>query len=322
MKKSVLYKIIFGAIFLALVSCSQEEYERSSLSMGTTLNIKTLGEDQALADSAINAAFMEAERINRKFSTYIKNNLIWNFNRDSGEIHVEDEFYRVMESSDKAYRLTNGAFDPAVGNLVDLLGFENGHPNLPPKDKTDSVLATVGWKHIKLLGNNKISKDAGISVNFGGIAKGYAVDRIYEVLKSYGLKRFIINFGGEVKGSGQDWTIGIAHPRKKGELLGRLVLEDVGVATSGDYEQFFEQDGIRVNHIINPATGESAGGVQAVSVIAESVTDADALATGVFVLGPEKGLKLINSLDGIECLIVDMEGKLHESENFNKFFRR
>lgn len=290
--------------------------------MGTTIEMKVIGLEEADANRAMAEALQEVERINQKYSTYIEDSYLSQINAKSDTIEIDKETYTLFEKCDKVYKLTSGAFDPAVGNLIDLLGFESGEPHLPDTAATDSVLKSVGWKHIKLLGNGKIIKKTGIKINLGGIAKGYAVDKAAVKLIENAATTYLINFGGEVKGAGHSWTIGVQHPRKRDRLLGEFTLDSVGVATSGDYEQYFEKDEKRYSHIINPASGKPAEGVQSVSVFHENLAIADALATGVFVMGIDKGLKLIESIEGAECLIVDSNGNTHQTKNVDKFFRR
>jgi len=151
----------------------------------------------------------------------------------------------------------------------------------------------------------------------GGIAKGYAVDRAFQLLRTLGYDNLIVNAGGDLRGGGlrlgQPWSIGIQHPRESQKIMARISISDAAIATSGDYEKFFVHQGKRYHHILNPKNGFPAEGCQSVTVISKEAMTADALATAIFVLGPEKGYDLCQKLKGPECLIVNKEGKMISS---------
>jgi thiamine biosynthesis lipoprotein len=160
-----------------------------------------------------------------------------------------------------------------------------------------------------------------MSLHLGAIAKGYAVDQAMEVLKKNGIRHALINAGGDLKvlgerKQGQPWNIGLQHPRHPEKMIASFTLSDKAVATSGDYQKYFIKDNTRYHHILAPANGMPARGMISCTLIAETVMDADALATAVFVLGPDKGLKLIDSLDGVEGMMVTESGPTLFSENF------
>lgn len=318
-------KFIYILLFIFLVGCSshQEKIKRTTISMGTTIEIQVIHNDNQAANEAINSAFEEVERINRKYSTYIDNNYLWVINNSGvSELKVDDETFYLLQKCNEFYEATNRGFDAAIGTYIDILGFETDNPDEPAITAIQSALEKVGWKHIELLENNLIRKNKPVKINFGAIAKGYAVDRMAEILRNNGIKKFLINAGGELIGEGNEWTIGIQHPRKKNELLGKVILNNISVATSGDYEQFFEKKNKRFHHIINPKTGLPSLETQAVTIISEKNVDADALATGVFVIGPVEGLIIIESLKNVEGLIVDSSGTIIKSSGFDQYFRR
>jgi len=318
-------KFIYILLLIFLFGCSsqQDRIKRTTISMGTTIEIQVIHNNNQVANEAINSAFEEVERINRKYSTYIDSNYIWVINNSGvSELKVDDETFYLLQKCNEFYEATNGGFDAAIGTYIDILGFETDNPDEPTITEIQSALEKVGWKHIELLENNLIRKIKPVKINFGAIAKGYAVDRMAEILRNNGIKKFLINAGGELIGEGNDWTIGIQHPRKKNELLGKVILNNISVATSGDYEQFFEKKNKRFHHIINPKTGLPSLETQAVTIISEKNVDADALATGVFVIGPVEGLKIIESLKNVEGLIVDSSGTIIKSSGFDQYFRR
>jgi thiamine biosynthesis lipoprotein len=153
-----------------------------------------------------------------------------------------------------------------------------------------------------------------MAIDLGAIAKGYAVDRAFELLQSLGYKNVLVNAGGDLRVGGlknkQLWSIGIQHPRESKNFLARISVSDMAVATSGDYERFFIYEGKRYHHIFNPQNGFPTDDCQSVTVLCKEGMMADALATAVFVLGPEKGYTLCQKLEGVDCLIVDKEGKI------------
>jgi thiamine biosynthesis lipoprotein len=158
----------------------------------------------------------------------------------------------------------------------------------------------------------------GVRIDLGGIAKGYAVDRSMEILGKAGIGSALISAGGDTRVMGkrweQPWKVGIRDPRNRDGLISVIPLEDAAISTSGDYERFFEEDGVRYHHILDPSSGQSAHEVHSTSVIGSNATDTDALSTSVFVMGVEAGLALINSLADIEAIIIDNQGQLHYSD--------
>ena len=259
MRKHFLLMIFLLSIFA--ISCNKkaepeqpQKVIRQGFSMGTNLEVQIVTDDFNRGNSAITAAFVEIQRINDKYSTYQKNNYIWDMNQ-ADTIMVDEETAFLLQMCDSIHNITEGRFDAAVGNLIKLIGFEDKNPHLPPQDSIAMVLAETGWKHVDISQLPLLIKRKDISINFGGIAKGYAVDRASEVVREFGFDIYMVNAGGEIQAKGKDWTIGISHPRKQGEILGAVMLKNISVATSGDYEQFFKKDEKRYSHIIDPVTG-------------------------------------------------------------------
>lgn len=185
---------------------------------------------------------------------------------------------------------------------------------MPPEiEEVRETLNFVNFRNLKTHHGGRVSlRKMGMAIDLGGIAKGYAVDRAFELLKSLGYRNLVVNAGGDLRvgGSKPDgpWSIGIQHPRDPGKIMARISVSDTAVATSGDYEKFFIHQGKRYHHILNPKTGFPAEGCQSVTILAKDATTADALATALFALGPEKGYALCRRLEGVDCLIVDREG--------------
>lgn len=294
--------------------------KRTQILLGTVVEIQIREKDQKKADNAISKAFEEIKRIDQLFSTYNDKSEVWRINHSSDTLlKIDDEIYNLLVLCDSVTKLSDGYFDVSLDNLTKLWGFSTNNPKLPTKIEIDSVLKVCGWENIRLIGNQSIVKKNKIRFNFGAIAKGYAVDKAIEVLKKIGIKDGLVNAGGDVAVIGKGWKVGVQHPRDIKEIIKILELDNITVATSGDYEQYFEAEGKRYHHILNPKTGYPSSGIQSVSIINKSNTFADALATAVFVLGLEDGMSLIESLDDTEAMIIDENGKINYSSKFKNF---
>jgi thiamine biosynthesis lipoprotein len=320
MKKYFLYIVIL----VGFLSCSSDEIvKRTTIIMGSTVEIQVRGINSVTANKAIFASFEEVKQLDTLFSTYMTGNPMWMLNNtDADEIVVTNEMFNMLKMCDEIWRMTNGAFDPAIGNLIEVIGFEKGSPKLPTSKQIENALGKIGWKNILLKKENIISKPKQMRLSFNAIVPGYAADKIANLLSNFGIKEYLINVGGEIFARGDNWKIGIQHPRKEKELLGTINLNGMGVSTSGDYEQYFKKDGKRYSHLLNPLSGYPADECEAVTIIAKEASLADALSTGVFILGPVKGMELIEKLENVEGIIVDTTGTIHESSGFKKFLVR
>lgn len=320
-KLSIMNHIILIIFSVAIISCNTKDniYKRSILSMGTTLEIQIQTSDFAKADSAIDQAFAEMQRLNDKYTVYITDSYLNKIN-SSDFFDLDDETFFLLKKCEYYNIISRGAFDPAIGNIIKALGFDNTDDETIPEDSIYNYIEKNNWKLIELTSDKKIIKPEHLRINLGAIAKGYAVDRIFDIIKSFGFDIFLINAGGEIKCSGKDWEVGIQHPRKKDQIVGIIKINDLAVATSGDYERYKIQNGKRINHIFNPINGKVADQCQSVTVIAGNTLDADALATAVFVLGPIQGLKLIEETHNTEALIVDKDGQFYRSSGLKKYY--
>lgn len=320
MKRNFVYILIL----VGLISCSSDKtVKRTALIMGSTVEIQVRGVNSVTANKAIFASFEEVKRLDTLFSTYMTGNPMWMLNHtDADEIIVINEMFEMLKRCDEIWKMTNGAFDPAIGNLIEVIGFEKGSPQLPSKNQIDEALKKNGWKNIQLKEGNIVVKPKSVKISFNAVVPGYAADKVANILSNFGIKEYLINVGGEVFARGDNWKIGIQHPRKQNELLGAIQINGMAVSTSGDYEQFFKKDGKRYSHLINPLTGYPADECEAVTIIAKETSLADALSTGVFIIGPVKGMELIEKLENVEGIIVDTTGTIHESSGFNKFLVR
>jgi thiamine biosynthesis lipoprotein len=285
--------------------------------MGTVVEITLVGEDEEAANKATFQSFQEIKRIEHLMSPWIDSSDVTRINQSAGKewVKVSQETLRVIKKAREISELAEGGFDITVGPLTQLwrVAREKGIP--PSADELKKKLDLVNFRNVMIDQEEKVFlKKRGMSIDLGGIAKGYAVDRAFEVLRTLGYKNLIVNAGGDLRVGGskldQPWSIGIQDPRSSEKIMATVTISDSAIATSGDYEKFFIYQGKRYHHIFNPKDGLPSDGCQSVTIICKEGMVADALATAVFVLGPEKGYVLCQKLKGVDCLIVDKEGKI------------
>ncbi|MDX9758518.1 MAG: FAD:protein FMN transferase [Bacteroidota bacterium] len=313
------------ALLLALLMNREEEppVARTQIAMGTMIEIQVRGLSRDRADAAITAAFAEVRRVDMLFSTYKTHGPVWRLNHSRDTIiQVPDEVHALLRRCDTLWRASGGAFDAAIEPLVRAWGFDGETPAVPSAEALAAARAHSGWAHVSIADHRQIRKKPDAAVNFGAIAKGYAVDRAVAVLMRHGAHDALVNAGGEIRATGGDWQVGIQHPRSPSEMLAVVELHGRAIATSGDYEQYFVVDGSRYHHIFDPATGRPATRCQSVSVIADDDMTADAMATAVFVMGPERGMDFLTHSPDIEALIVDADGMQHSTPGFARYRMR
>ncbi|MDP2972856.1 MAG: FAD:protein FMN transferase, partial [Deltaproteobacteria bacterium] len=273
-------------------------------------------EDEEAAKKATLQAFQEIKRIEQLMSPWIGTSDVSRLNRSAGKewVKVSPETLEVIKKSQEISRLSEGGFDITIAPLTQLWrkARERGVP--PPSEEVKKIFSLVNFGNLLIRPDRKVFlKKKGMAIDLGGIAKGYAVDRAFEILMSLGYKNLIVNAGGDLRTGGlknnEPWSIGIQNPRSAEKVMATISVSDSAIATSGDYEKFFFHKGKRYHHILNPKTGFPADGCQSVTILSKDGMTADGLATAVFVLGPEKGYALCQKIGGVECLIVDREGK-------------
>lgn len=289
---------------------------------GTLFQIDIVAADAAQARAAMEAAFRTVEQEAAVLSEYREASEVSAVNHAAGiaPVEVSPETIAVVARARHFSELTDGAFDITCAACARLWSVREAR--IPGAESIVRCLEHVGYRGmaIDFERSTIYLQHPGMRIGLGGIAKGYLVDRAFEVLRDRGMTDFVVNGGGDLRLLGRDagrpWEVVIAHPRDPGALVGRLHLEKGAVATSGDYFRFLERDGVRYHHILDPATGMPARRSIAVTVIADNAMDADALATGLFVMGPERGLKLVERLPGIEALIIGPDLRPHASRHF------
>jgi len=316
--------IIYIPIFLLFIltvpppsSHSANVFKYHQVAMGTVVEITLIANDEEAAKKGALQAFQEVKRIEYLMSPWIESSDVSRINRSAGNdgVRVSPEIVEVIKRAYEVSKLSEGGFDITVGPLVQLWrkAREGGAP--PRMEEVKETLNLVNFRNLKTHYGEKVSlRKKGMTFDLGGIAKGYAVDRAFELLKGLGYRNLVVNAGGDLRvgGSKPDgpWSIGIQHPRESEKITARISISDMAVATSGDYEKFFIHQGKRYHHILNPRNGFPAEGCQSVTVLHKEATTADALATAIFVLGPEKGYALCQRLEGVDCLIADRDGNI------------
>jgi thiamine biosynthesis lipoprotein len=308
------------ASLMAAQPVAAEWYSDAQDKMGTRVEVQLWSEDSEEAEALLATAMAEFDRIEQAMSTYIASSEISRVNRQAANRpqKISQELFALLEKALEISTLTGGAFDityDSVGQLYDYR--DRKHPD--PLE-IDALLEKIDYRYVLL--NSEKGTVAftvpGVRINLGGIAKGYAVEKVIEFLQDAGVEHALATAGGDTRILGQrldaPWVVGIRDPNNANAVFTRMALQDEAISTSGDYERFFIEDGVRYHHILNPASGTSANGVRSVSVIGPSATVTDGLSTSVFVMGEKKGLELIDRLPDYEALIVLSDNEYAVSE--------
>jgi thiamine biosynthesis lipoprotein len=300
-----------------------QEVRRSRIMMGTVVEIVASGQSSKPLEVAVEAAFAEMERLDKILSRYKADSEVSRLSQSADGFEISLPTAEVISLGLKVARKSDGAFDMTLGRLKSLWDFDKETPTLPSPAELAIALSGIGPKALVLEGKQLRKTSPQLQLDLGGIAKGYAVDRAIEVLNEHGVTSAAVNAGGDMYLLGQrperPWRIGIQHPRKEKGVLETVQISNRAVVTSGDYERFFEQEGVRYHHIFDPQTGLPARACQSVTIITDSVALGDALSTAVFVLGSTAGLKLLEQFPQAEGLIIDADGRRHVSPNWANY---
>ncbi|MEY4094895.1 MAG: hypothetical protein RLZZ53_2094 [Acidobacteriota bacterium] len=294
--------------------------ERSRMAMGSQLRVGAWTTDEARAVAAIEDIFKEFDRLEGLLSVWKDGSDVVRINRNAGlaPVRVSDDTIAVLQQAAEISELTRGKFDITFGALSDIWRFDHDQDNVVPDRQLIEIrLPRIDYRAVQVDATARTAfiNKPNTQVHLGGIGKGYAVDRAIALLRAGGFADFIIQSGGDLyvagTNGGAPWTLGIADPRGTHEPFATLDVRDGTFSTSGDYERFFMKDGRRYHHIIDPDYGEpSVGGCRSVTIVADRAVIADALSTGVFLLGPHDGMKLIEQLPGVEGVIVTAENEV------------
>lgn len=319
----------------AIGGCSEkpEQLVFSGMTMGTSYQVKIITNDDVPTENLGEQIENRLSSLNQTFSTYIETSELMQFNQaKTGQPQaISEDMQVVMSIAQEVYGLTDGAFDPTVAPLVNLWGFGPNESNnvIPQSEQIQQALSVIGLNHLVL---NKAAKKAqreqDIKLDFSAIAKGYAVDAVADLLESSGIQHYLVEVGGELrargyKPNGDLWRIAIERPSLvQGDVQQVIALQDVAVATSGDYRNYFEKNGKRYSHTIDPRIGYPVDHeLASVTVIEETAVKADALATAMMVMGPEDSLMLAEKYNiPVYILVKEADGfKVQYSKAFAQY---
>lgn len=293
--------------------------------MGNRFEISVVLQDKHLAESRINGAIQEINRIEKLFTTYDDASQVNLINKNAGiqPVKVDLEILELIERSKKISGITQGAFDITYGSIDKRLwNFDHLMTSLPDPKIAKQLVRLINYKNV-ITDRDKQTvflKEKGMRIGFGGIGKGYAAEKAKQVLKQMGVENGIVNAAGDLttwghQPDGTPWTIGIAAPDSLRTPFSYLNITDTSVATSGNYEKYVMIDGKKYSHTIDPRTGMPVSGIKSVTIICPNAEIADAMATPVMIMGVRIGVDMINQIKGIACIIIDDHDILHTSKN-------
>ncbi len=320
-----LLSLILLSVFFLNKAFDNKESEVTFFAMDTVMTIKASG---AKSESAVDASKEAIIDIEKKLSVTDEKSLVYSLNK-SKEASLDDDLEYLFSVSEYVRDLTDGAFNICIYPIMKEWGFTTGDYNVPSKDTLKELCNLVAESKINIEKQSKtVSLSENAMIDFGGIAKGYATEIAVDVLKKNGIKRGLINLGGNVyaigkKADGTPWSIAIQNPDSNKGYLGTLKVTDKAVITSGGYERFFEENGMVYHHIIDPITGSPASsGASSVTIVSSDPTLADALSTSLFVLGIDKSIDLWQeNPDLFEFIFYDEDGNLFITEGLKNDFK-
>ncbi|HED15975.1 MAG TPA: FAD:protein FMN transferase [Gammaproteobacteria bacterium] len=316
------------ALFTSLVfvsSVANAEWVSSEQAiMGTRIHVELWQDDNIDGQAAINAVMAEMRRIDELMSPHKKTSALYRINQlaSQQELRISSEMFKLIARSIEFSRLTEGAFDITYASVGHLYNYR-AHKR-PDRKTIKKQLGKIDFHNIVLDKNRQTIRftHTGVFIDLGGIAKGYAVDNGIKILQQRGIKSAIVSAGGDsrILGNrhGRPWMMGIRNPRKHDGLLTRLPLWDTALSTSGDYERYFIEDGVRYHHIIDPKTGDSARKLRSVTIIGPDAITTDALSTSLFIMGIERGMALANQLPDIDAIMIDNKGRFFYSNGLQE----
>lgn len=317
---------ILFLVFVSSVTFGQQIFKKKKSLLASPFEITVVATDSVQANFYTELAISEVKRIENLISDWIPTTQISLVNQNAGiaPVKVDLEVFELVKRAKNISKLTDGAFDISYASMDKIWKFDGSMKEMPSEENIKKSVEKVGYKNIIL--NEKDTtiflKNPGMKLGLGGIGQGYIADKIKVLLQENGCASGLVNISGDIntwgkQPNGENWTVGIVNPLNKNKVFATFPLYDSAVETSGSYEKYVTFNGKRYSHIIDPRTGYPASGIVSVSVFAKQTELADALATGIFVLGIEVGLELVNQLKGIGCIIVDEKGAIHASKNID-----
>ena len=292
--------------------------------MGTEVSVHLWSDYADQGQEALDEVFEEAARIDRLMSTYKDDSEISKINRlaAEGPVAAGDELFQLIQRSLDISVLTLGAFDITFDSVGQHYDFRSRQR--PDSQTVEAERGNIDYRYVQLdKATNSIAfVKRGVRINLGGIAKGYVVERGVDILRRHGVQNAIVTAGGDSRllgdRRGRPWMVGIRDPRNDGQVAISVPLANEAISTSGDYERYFDEDGVRYHHIIKPSTGTPASGVHSATVFGPDAVITDALSTSVFVMGVDQGLTLIGTLPDYESIVIDSEGRVYYSDGLRQ----
>lgn len=338
-KKSILQTLVALAVITLLLLFSIKNRTVSvdggfRLTMGTVAHIVVTAKDETSANQAIDAATDKIYQIEKLMSDYDPNSQLSQVNREAFEhpVEVDADLFQVLTAAKLYSCMSDGAFDVTIGPVVQLWRKAKEDDTAPDADALQKAREAIGYENLILDAEKQTVQFAkeGMFLDLGGIAKGYAIDKAIEILQAAGVKGAMVDIGGDLRcfGTPADgkphWLIGLQDPNNEGKILLKLKMDDMAVATSGDYRRYVVIDEKKHSHIINPTTADSAQDLSSVTIIAPTAMAADALATAVTVLGSEKGLILIESIEYVEAILIshDDETSFEKTSEVKRYIQK
>ncbi len=296
---------------------------RDDVAMGTAIRVELWCEDAARGNAATCEVMAEMHRIDRTMSPHKADSELSIINRDAARqaVPLSNEMFLLLVQAQRFSQFSQGAFDITYASAGCLYDYREAVA--PSAAALERGRAAIGWKNLELDARTRSVRFArpGMRIDLGGFAKGHAVDNAAAILMRHGIHHAHVAAGGDSRvigdKRGRSWTIGVRDPRKADGLAALLPLEDTAISTSGDYERFFEKNGVRHHHIVDPATGASPSAVRSVTVLAPDGLTCEALSKTVFVLGAMRGIELVESVEGVDAIVVDAAGTLHFSSGMS-----
>jgi len=313
-------------LFQANLSAQNKSYTEVLLLMGSRFEITAVSSNESKAREAIQQGINEIKRIEKLISSWDENSQTSAIRKNAGirPVKVDQELFNLIRRSKKISDLTHGAFDISYASMDKIWKFDGSMKEMPDSAAVTASVSKINYKDIILDAENTTVylKNKGMKIGFGAIGKGYAANKALGIMSKLGLDGTLVNASGDLISWGKDeggksWKIGISNPKQKDQIFSWLNIDETAIVTSGNYEKFVTINGERFSHIIDPRTGYPVKGLSSVSIICPNAELADALATSVFVLGKDAGLKLINNLKGIECILVTDDQKMLTSNNLD-----
>jgi thiamine biosynthesis lipoprotein len=306
------------ALPLALASppARAEWRDRTDAIMGTSIYVEVWSDEAAKGDEGIDAVMAEMRRIDELMSHYKPESQLSQINARAAQepVQVDAELFDLIKLSTHYSIITEGAFDityASVGHLYDY-----PHHVKPTEEQIKAALPGVNWRNMLLdpVHHTVRFEHVGMRIDLGGIGKGYAVDRGIAILQARGFQHALVTAGGDSRiigdRMGRPWVVGIRNPDDKNKVVTRIPIVNSAMSTSGDYERYFDEGGVRYHHIIDPRTGHSASKVRSATILGPTATETDGMSKTAFVLGPEKALEIINRMPQYDAIFVTPEGKV------------